>query len=203
MLSIHEVNRFMEHKKRESTNTFDMLYEKCNMMLLKYAKNEKYRFFYEVPEFVLGVPLYKLSDAVKYIMEKLLKNGFLVKYYFPKYLYISWCYDEVHKTRETKTITDSPNANNNKMIDYSKNNSSTLPKLSFASNERNLLPPPMMTSRNPEHKKTSVIMPHTPSYDLPLPQSSGGHTLGPMQKTNFIKSIADYKPSGKFTLNIT
>jgi hypothetical protein len=197
----------MEHKKRESTSTFEMLYERCNMMLLKYAKNGQYRFFYEVPEFILGVPIYKLNDAVQYIIEKLLKNGFLVKYYFPKYLYISWCYEEVHKTRETKSISCSSHIQL-PMIDHNKKqeNKGDIPKLSFMSNQRDLLPPPVMSSKSTQNNSTtkaSLIMPHTPSYDLPLPQNSTINRIGPMQKTNFIKSIADYKPSGKFTLNIT
>jgi hypothetical protein len=49
----------------------------------------------EVPEYVCGFPLYDLNSCIKYLIDSLKVNGFLVKYYFPKVLYISWDFEEI------------------------------------------------------------------------------------------------------------
>ena len=46
--------------------------------------------FFLLPEFVLGVPRYDMSTCTSYIIEKLLDNGFQVKYTHPNLLFISW-----------------------------------------------------------------------------------------------------------------
>jgi hypothetical protein len=43
-----------------------------------------------VPEVMIGVPRYNHSDCIAYLMEKLQKNGFFVKYTHPNLLLISW-----------------------------------------------------------------------------------------------------------------
>ena len=46
--------------------------------------------FFLVPEFVLGIPVYNTSDCITYIIDKLLDNGFHVRYTHPNLLFISW-----------------------------------------------------------------------------------------------------------------
>tara|TARA_Y100000389_G_scaffold58612_1_gene54593 strand:+ start:220 stop:786 length:567 start_codon:yes stop_codon:yes gene_type:complete len=53
-------------------------------------KHQEQFCFYIVPEFMLGVPKYNLSECVGYVIEKLIDNGFSVKYTEPNLLFISW-----------------------------------------------------------------------------------------------------------------
>ena len=46
--------------------------------------------FYVVPEFILGVAKYNLQDCTNYVIEKLMENGFFVKFTKPNLLFISW-----------------------------------------------------------------------------------------------------------------
>ena len=46
--------------------------------------------FFVVPEFLVGTPLYDSAACIAYVMEKLLDNGFFVKYTHPNLLFISW-----------------------------------------------------------------------------------------------------------------
>lgn len=199
MLSIHEVNRYMENKKRENYATFELIYEKCKKMILKYAENEKYRFFFEVPEFILGLPVYKLNDAIEYIVDKLQKSGFLVKYYFPKYVYISWSFDEINgKTPQINHMMHMNKQINQLMQrQHVQQQSNMAPKLS-AFPDKSIMPPLPISTRTATH---SIVMPDIPAMHLPLPSSTQSQM--PSSGTNFIKSIADYKSSGKFSLNIT
>lgn len=45
---------------------------------------------YILPEFILGVPRYDINTCTTYIIEKLTKNGFNIKYTHPNLLWISW-----------------------------------------------------------------------------------------------------------------
>ena len=46
--------------------------------------------FFLLPEFVLGVPRYDMVKCTSYVIEKLIDNGFMVKYTHPNLLFISW-----------------------------------------------------------------------------------------------------------------
>ena len=64
--------------------------------------NEQYLFFI-VPEFVIGVPRYNVTHCTQYIIEKLEKNDFVVKYTHPNMLFISWGhYVPSYKRKEIK-----------------------------------------------------------------------------------------------------
>ena len=51
--------------------------------------SDKFTFFL-LPEFILGVPRYDMAECTSYVMEKLIDNGFMVKYTHPNLLFISW-----------------------------------------------------------------------------------------------------------------
>ena len=46
--------------------------------------------FFLLPEFILGVPRYDMAECTSYVMEKLIDNGFMIKYTHPNLLFISW-----------------------------------------------------------------------------------------------------------------
>jgi len=51
--------------------------------------NDRFCFFL-IPEFVLGIPRYDMVNCTTYIIEKLIDNGFKIKYTHPNLLFISW-----------------------------------------------------------------------------------------------------------------
>lgn len=46
--------------------------------------------WYVVPEVILGYPNYKNAECTAYVIHELKENGFLVKYYSPNLLFVSW-----------------------------------------------------------------------------------------------------------------
>tara|TARA_B110000116_G_C16522226_1_gene440557 strand:+ start:134 stop:640 length:507 start_codon:yes stop_codon:yes gene_type:complete len=46
--------------------------------------------FYIIPEFLVGVPRYDLAACTGFVIDKLTKNGFHIKYTYPNLLFISW-----------------------------------------------------------------------------------------------------------------
>ena len=57
-----------------------------------------------VPEFIVGAPIYNMTECLEFVINALKKNGFLVRYYFPKMLYVSWDIDEI-KSEKTQPTT--------------------------------------------------------------------------------------------------
>tara|TARA_B110000858_G_scaffold86760_2_gene100239 strand:+ start:2593 stop:3174 length:582 start_codon:yes stop_codon:yes gene_type:complete len=55
----------------------------------KMRGSEKFTFFL-LPEFILGVPRYDMAECTSFVMEKLIDNGFMIKYTHPNLLFISW-----------------------------------------------------------------------------------------------------------------
>jgi len=60
---------------------------------IKYAsrqRNSEHFCFFIVPEFLVGTPRYDSAACIAYIMDKLIENGFIIKYTHPNLLFISW-----------------------------------------------------------------------------------------------------------------
>ena len=81
------------------------IYQKILTRVHKKIKNtgrsrncEKFCFFL-VPEFVLGIPRYDISTCISYIVDKLIDNGFQVRYTHPNLLFISWNHYIPYHTR--------------------------------------------------------------------------------------------------------
>ena len=148
--------------------------------------------FFEVPEFVIGYPLYNINECVNYIHDKLTSNGFLVKYYFPNILYISWSEDEIKYEKlmkqaqllqhtQQQQITHDP---------FPLQQTATKPGKKKGQRAKKQLQTPSITSSLLTPKKKE---PETPDI-IPV---------NPKNKQKFIKSISDFKPSGKFVLDVT
>ena len=103
-LNILDLHRNITQKQLKRLECFEKVLEMCHKKIIAHSDNKKQRFFYEVPEFVLGYPLYDINDCITHILECLKSNGFLAIYYFPRYVYISWDFEEIdqHKAQEKK-----------------------------------------------------------------------------------------------------
>ena len=87
--------------------------------------------YYEVPEFLIGKPLYKLNDCIKFIIFSLSERGFSIKFHFPRVLYVSW---ENIKNNSPKRVMlplpppvpDTPKNDFKKLVKLNNNNKLTL-----------------------------------------------------------------------------
>lgn len=104
-LNILDLHRNITQKQMKRIECFDKVLEMCHKRILGLSDNKKKRFFYEVPDFVLGYPLYDINDCITHVLDCLKSNGFLAIYYFPKYIYISWDFDEIDQHNSREKIT--------------------------------------------------------------------------------------------------
>jgi hypothetical protein len=99
-LNILQLHQIINEKKQRKTEAFDKVLSICNKRITAAAEEQKMRTFIIVPEFVVGYPIFNMNECLEYIVQALKKNGFLVKYYFPKMLYVSWDFQELKEDKK-------------------------------------------------------------------------------------------------------
>ena len=81
-----------QQKERETKKK--IIFEKIYIMVEKKINTasacDYYYTWYQVPEFLVGLPLYSLDHCQEYIQVKLKKNGFETEFYSPNILLIKW-----------------------------------------------------------------------------------------------------------------
>ena len=107
-LNIYELHEEINKKKKKRSQSFDHVLGTCHQKIKNASKKELVKVFFDVPEFVIGLPVYNLTDCIKHLMKSLEENGFLVQYFFPKLLYISWDFDEIKANDRAKTDLQIP-----------------------------------------------------------------------------------------------
>ena len=99
-INIYELHDEINRRKEKRTRSFEKILEICHKKIKNASKKELFKVYFDVPDFVLGLPVYDLTECIKYIVHSLQSNGFLVKYIFPKLLYISWDFKEINNVSE-------------------------------------------------------------------------------------------------------
>lgn len=105
-LNIYELHGEMNRKKEHRMKSLDYVLERCHTKIRNASKKELSRTWFDVPEFIIGLPIYNLNDCIIHLMTSLNQNGFVVKYFFPKVLYISWDFDEINQSQNIALAKD-------------------------------------------------------------------------------------------------
>tara|TARA_Y100000389_G_scaffold90039_1_gene86577 strand:- start:1960 stop:2349 length:390 start_codon:yes stop_codon:yes gene_type:complete len=100
-LNIFELQNSINKKKQNRTQIYENVLEKCHLKIKTAASQEKYEYIYDVPQYIVGLPLYNINECMDFIINQLNDNGFQVNYHFPKLLHISW-----YPPKEEKLITE-------------------------------------------------------------------------------------------------
>ena len=102
-LNILELHRTINEKKMKHNMSFEEVLKGCHKRIIAQTDIKKMNMFYEVPLFVIGFPLFDISECIEFLIKELETNGFLVRYFFPRYLYISWDFKEINVSRRKET----------------------------------------------------------------------------------------------------
>jgi hypothetical protein len=89
-LNIYELQNSIHKKEQNRTNVYERILEKCHFKIKTAANKEQYEVYYDVPQYVVGLPLFNINRCMDYLIRSLSENGFKVVYNFPKMLHISW-----------------------------------------------------------------------------------------------------------------
>lgn len=92
MLNAKDIVAAQAKKINKRHESFKQIIEQCNKQIKKSIEIERNITFtlFEVPEFLIGFPLFDLNECITYLIKHLTSAGFTVKYFFPRIIYISW-----------------------------------------------------------------------------------------------------------------
>lgn len=99
-LNIVQLHKTILEKKQKKHEAFEKILSICHKRITTAAEYEQLKTIIIVPEFIVGYPIFNLNECLEYVINALTKNGFLVKYYFPKILYVSWDYNEISNDKK-------------------------------------------------------------------------------------------------------
>ena len=72
-LNIHELYESSRRKELKKFETFDKILQRCHNKIKLYAQNRKTECIYEVPGFIIGVPIYDIEELKEYLISSLKK----------------------------------------------------------------------------------------------------------------------------------
>ena len=89
-LNINNLYETMWEKNMKRYEKFDGILKKIHNRIKYNARLEKTYCFFQIPEFIIGTPLYNINDLKLYLIESLKKDGFQLMYIDPNWLFITW-----------------------------------------------------------------------------------------------------------------
>jgi len=198
-LNIYDLYRGIQHKKQKRNATYNAVLHKCHAYIKKAADAELFTALYVVPEFVIGVPLYDINHCTAYIITQLRANGFIVIYYYPRTLYISWDVHELSNRKAAPADKPPPSQQQLPMSDpvaeiiqpvYQAPQWDPRPAIPQAKYSDLVLPPPQTAN-------TSTSLGRSFSQTQTQQMQMQTQTQQP-----FAQYMTKFKPSGKFVMNL-
>lgn len=63
-------------KEKEKNSIYKKVYDRIDKKILMASEQNYYQCLYEIPEFMLGLPLYNLHECIVFVDKELKSNGF-------------------------------------------------------------------------------------------------------------------------------
>ena len=90
MINIHSLYKKQHEKQKIRISIYEKVLLKSHKRIKFVADSGKQETYFIVPEYMFGIPLYNQIACVCFLIIKLRKNGFKVKYTHPNFIFISW-----------------------------------------------------------------------------------------------------------------
>ena len=104
-LDINNLYDKINERTNKRLNKFNDILKKVHNRIVYNANLEKTFCFFQIPEFIIGVPLYNVNDLKKFLIVSLKKDKFNLIYVEPNWLFITWELNNLKKPKEkTKPI---------------------------------------------------------------------------------------------------
>ena len=94
-LNIKDLNNSVNKRRLKRLELYNSILEKVHHRIKYNAEMEKTFCFYNIPEFIIGTPLYDIHELKNFIITALKKNGFMLLHIEPNWLFISWNVSEI------------------------------------------------------------------------------------------------------------
>ena len=89
MVKASELIKEQKDRDKLKDNIYKKIYKRIEHKIKLASASNLYECWYEIPEFILNIPLYDLEDCKQYIMKKLSHNEFKTGHLHNN-IWISW-----------------------------------------------------------------------------------------------------------------
>jgi hypothetical protein len=89
-----QMSQQMKDYKNQSLGQFKKVLELCQFEITNCVNMQLSYCIFEVPQFLIGYPLYDLNECIIFLLRKLQESGYKVTYSFPKSIIIVWHVEE-------------------------------------------------------------------------------------------------------------
>lgn len=90
MVKADELIKIQKENNKKKHKIFLKIYKKIEKKIELANSRNSYYCWYQVPEFILGLPLYSYQNCIKYIEKKLKNDGFKTEIFGQNIMLISW-----------------------------------------------------------------------------------------------------------------
>jgi len=115
-ISVIDIYKEKKNEKQDKSKYYNVVLEKCYNKIRQAVKLNKWSISYEVPKFIVGLPIYRINYCCAYIMIQLKKNGFVIfiNPKQPNLIHISWQPKDI---ATFKTLNNVNNINNHNAVE--------------------------------------------------------------------------------------
>lgn len=90
MVKAEDLIKEQDEKNNLRKTFYKKVYSRIEKKIVQVNSVNESQCWYEIPEFILGIPLYSFEDCKQYIINKLHKNGFKTNMIDNKIILIDW-----------------------------------------------------------------------------------------------------------------
>ena len=117
MLSINDVTKIDEKRKRIKKEIYTKIYEQFSSKIKQSVELGCKQIFLTIPNFLVGYPTFDRGQAARYVARQFMLGGFTVQMINEGEIYVSWFTPKKKKERsEAKEEEDFPNLMNLKKM---------------------------------------------------------------------------------------
>jgi hypothetical protein len=88
--SVSEIQKNQKEREKRRMEIYQKILIRCLERIKASSIQEDTFCFFEMPEFIPGMPLYNMTECLLYILNTLKEKGFSARYVDPYMIYISW-----------------------------------------------------------------------------------------------------------------
>ena len=155
-INVNQIQKNRQERDKLKFTTYKRILEKCYLKIKQCSDKDLEYCIYNIPEFILGEPLFNTKYCAEFLIEHLQMNGFNAKFVAPRYVFIAWTFGREKKFegfRQTNGSQEKPLPRvQKKMIDFVKPENSTSINID--------------TSTDDEDKKFRIINEYVPTKNL-------------------------------------
>ena len=90
MVKAEDLVREQQEREHKRKKYFKKVYKLVEKRIVDSSKINLYQCYYDIPHFIINVPIYSIKECREYIVSKLKSNGFRVDITSETTIIISW-----------------------------------------------------------------------------------------------------------------